>query len=145
MNFTVKPNFKEVGKVFGPLMKDFQNKLLELSMNDINKLKNNEVLKMSVGDNEYDVTLNMVDESTQFGACWKSSGNSFGNAGYINTEDENDRVNIIGNSNYESGVPGSNNNGNSSSSSNNSVNDSVTSTGTGVIGMHINSKNKVEL
>ena len=65
MNFTVKPNFKEVGKVFGPLMKDFQNKLLELNMSDINKLKNNEVLKMTIGDKEFDITLNMVDLRTE--------------------------------------------------------------------------------
>ena len=38
MNFTVKPNFKEVGKLLGPLMKDFQSKLLEFNMEDINKL-----------------------------------------------------------------------------------------------------------
>ena len=65
MNFTVKPNFKEVGKVFGPLMKDFQNKLLELNMSDINKLKNNESLKMTIGDKEFDVTLDMVELRTE--------------------------------------------------------------------------------
>ena len=65
MNFTVKPNFKEVGKVFGPLMKDFQNKLLELNMSDINKLKNNESLKMTIGDKEFDITLDMVELRTE--------------------------------------------------------------------------------
>ena len=65
MNFTVKPNFKEVGKVFGPLMKDFQNKLLELNMNDINKLKNNESLKMTIGDKDFDITLDMVELRTE--------------------------------------------------------------------------------
>ena len=65
MNFKVLPNFKEVGKVFGPLMKDFQNKLLELNMSDINKLKNNESLKMTIGDKEFDITLDMVDLRTE--------------------------------------------------------------------------------
>ena len=65
MNFTVKPNFKEVGKIFGPLMKDFQNKLLELNMSDINKLKNNESLKMTIGDKEFDITLDMVELRTE--------------------------------------------------------------------------------
>jgi len=65
MNFTVKPNFKEVGKVFGSLMKDFQNKLLELNMSDINKLKNNESLKMMIGDKEFDITLDMVELRTE--------------------------------------------------------------------------------
>lgn len=67
------------------------------------------------------VTLNMVDESTNFGACWKNSGNSnFGNASYIETGDSKDRVNIINGGNYESGVPNSNNNGSSSNSSSSS-------------------------
>jgi len=65
MNFTVKPNFKEVGKVFGPLMKVFQNKLLEFNMSDINKLKNNESLKMMIGDKEFDITLDMVELRTE--------------------------------------------------------------------------------
>jgi len=65
MNFTVKPNFKEVGKVFGSLMKDFQNKLLELNMSDINKLKNNETLNMTIGDKDFDITLDMVELRTE--------------------------------------------------------------------------------
>ena len=64
MNFTVKPNFKEVGKVFGPLMKDFQEKLLNLTNDDISKLKNGEVIKMTIGDKEYDVDSNYVDIRT---------------------------------------------------------------------------------
>ena len=39
MNFMVKPNFKEVGKIFGKNIKEFSDKLLELSNEDINKLK----------------------------------------------------------------------------------------------------------
>ena len=31
MNFTVKPNFKEVGKVFGKNIKEYTAKLLELT------------------------------------------------------------------------------------------------------------------
>ena len=64
MNFIVKPNFKEVGKVFGPLIKEFQNKLLELSIEDINKLKNNETLNMEIGNSNYEITESMVDIRT---------------------------------------------------------------------------------
>ena len=64
MNFTVKPNFKEVGKVFGPLIKEFQEKLLSLDSSDITKLQNGEVIKMTVGDKEYDVDSNYVDIRT---------------------------------------------------------------------------------
>ena len=65
MNFSVKPNFKEVGKVFGPLMKEFQDKLTHLSSSDITKLKNGEVIKMTIGDKEYDIDSNMVDIKTE--------------------------------------------------------------------------------
>lgn len=105
------------------------------------------------------VVLNMVDDSTDFGACWKSSSNGFGNAGYINTDNDN-RVNIIGNSKYESGVVGSTNNRSSSSTTSNSTSSSSsssshsggvsnsssgtsTSTSKGVIGTHVNSKNGI--
>lgn len=61
MNFMVKPNFKEVGKIFGKNIKEFSDKLLELSNEDINKLENNESIKMSIDNTTYDITKNMVD------------------------------------------------------------------------------------
>ena len=65
MNFNVKPNFKEVGKVFGPLIKDFQNKLLSLSIDDVNKLQNGEMLVMTLGDKEFEVNSSMVEIRTE--------------------------------------------------------------------------------
>lgn len=61
MNFMVKPNFKEVGKIFGKNIKEFTDKLLELSNEDINKLENNESIKMSIDNTTYDITKDMVD------------------------------------------------------------------------------------
>ena len=61
MNFTVKPNFRNVGKVFGSNLKEFQDKLLELSLSDIKKLQNNESIKMTVAGTEYDIYSDMVD------------------------------------------------------------------------------------
>ena len=61
MNFTVKPNFKEVGKIFGKNIKEFSDKLLELSNKDINKLENQESIKMSIDNTTYDITKDMVD------------------------------------------------------------------------------------
>ena len=61
MNFTVKPNFKEVGKIFGKNIKEFSDKLLDLSNEDINKLENQESIKMSIDNTTYDVTKDMVD------------------------------------------------------------------------------------
>ncbi len=64
MNFTVKPNFKEVGKIFGPLMKDFQEKLTTLKESDIAKLQNGETIMMTIKGNDYEINSNMVDIRT---------------------------------------------------------------------------------
>lgn len=61
MNFTVKPNFRNVGKVFGSNLKEFQDKLLELPLSDIKKLQNNESIKMTVAGRENDIYSDMVD------------------------------------------------------------------------------------
>ena len=61
MNFTVKPNFRTVGKVFGSNLKEFQDKLLELPLSDIKKLQNNESIKMTVAGTEHDIYSDMVD------------------------------------------------------------------------------------
>lgn len=44
MNFSLKPNFKEAGKVIGTKMKDFVSFLSNLDKKDIEKLKNNETI-----------------------------------------------------------------------------------------------------
>ena len=61
MNFTVKPNFRNVGKVFGANLKEFQTKLLDLSLSDIKKLQNNESIKMNIAGQDYDIYSDMVD------------------------------------------------------------------------------------
>ena len=61
MNISLKPNFKVVGKVFGPLMKEFQNKLETLSKEDINKLQNNETIAITLSEKEIEVTNDMVE------------------------------------------------------------------------------------
>ena len=61
MNFTVKPNFKEVGKTLGSKIKDFQNVLLELSDEDVSKLLNNESITINLSGEDLEVNSNMVD------------------------------------------------------------------------------------
>ena len=61
MNLSVKPNFKEVGKVFGPLIKEFQTKLESLPMEEINKLQNNQEITITLGNEEKTITPEMVD------------------------------------------------------------------------------------
>ncbi len=64
MNYLVKPNFKEVGKIFGSSIKTFASKLLELSINDILKLQNNELITMNIDGKDYNVDINYVDIRT---------------------------------------------------------------------------------
>lgn len=61
MNFTVKPNFKVVGKLFGNKIKEYGEKLLSLSSEEINKLRNNETIKLELDGELYDITNEMVD------------------------------------------------------------------------------------
>ena len=61
MNLSVKPNFKTVGKVFGPLIKEFQTKLETLSAEEISKLQKGGVVNMEIGGEDKEITLDMVD------------------------------------------------------------------------------------
>ena len=61
MNFAVKPNFKEVGKTLGKDLKEFQEKLLELTVQDVNKLRKNEIVTIEVASKPLEVTSTMVD------------------------------------------------------------------------------------
>ncbi len=61
MNLSVKPNFKVVGKVFGPLIKEFQTKLESLTNDDISTLQKGGILTMEIGGETKEVTLDMVD------------------------------------------------------------------------------------
>lgn len=61
MNLSVKPNFRNVGKVFGPKIKEFQQRLEELSKEEIDKLNNDESIKMIISGEEYQITKDMVD------------------------------------------------------------------------------------
>ena len=61
MNLSVKPNFKTVGKVFGPLIKEFQTKLESLSADEISTLQKGGSITMEIGGEEKEITLDMVD------------------------------------------------------------------------------------
>jgi isoleucyl-tRNA synthetase len=61
MNLSVKPNFKEVGRVFGPLIKEFQTKLESLTGEEISTLQKGGIVNMEIGGETKEVTLEMVD------------------------------------------------------------------------------------
>ena len=60
MNFTVKPNFKEVGKIFGKNIHEFSDKLLKLTNEDISKLEESSI-EMEIAGTMYNITKDMVD------------------------------------------------------------------------------------
>jgi len=61
MNLSVKPNFKVVGKVFGPMIKEFQAKLETLSEEEIATLQKGSSINMNIGGEDKVITSDMID------------------------------------------------------------------------------------
>ena len=61
MNFMVKPNFKVAGPIFGSNIKYFSEALNNLALDDINKLRNNETIEVTVDGDNYTVSSDMTD------------------------------------------------------------------------------------
>ncbi len=61
MDFEVKPNFKVVGKIFGPKIKLYQEELSKLTSEDIKFIDNGEAYTMTIDGELYDITKDMVD------------------------------------------------------------------------------------
>lgn len=61
MNFEVKPNYKVCGKLLGANIKEFAEKLTKLTNEDVNKLDNDETIKVIVNNEELLVNKEMVD------------------------------------------------------------------------------------
>ena len=59
LEYTVKPNFKEVGKVLGPRVKLLQDALNNIDNESIEKIKN-DGLVLSLGGDDYTITEEMV-------------------------------------------------------------------------------------
>lgn len=79
MNFEVKPNFKICGKMFGPHIKEFQQKLTTLSDEDISTLNENGSIKMEIDHEEVEVVPEMVEIriSSKEGFNASHEGNQF--------------------------------------------------------------------
>ena len=73
MDFKVVPNFKVVGKVFGSKLKEFQNKLLDLSIDSIKTLQNNQAITMTIDSEEYTIDSTMIDIKTMSKEGYKSA------------------------------------------------------------------------
>ncbi len=75
MDYIVKPNFKVVGKIFGSKMKDFQEAVSKLDINDVNKIKAG-YFKMNFLGEEINVTEDMILTTlkNKKGYCAASNG-----------------------------------------------------------------------
>ncbi len=92
MNFEVKPNFKVVGKIFGPKIKLYQECLASLDIESIRKLENDEVIHINIEGVDYEVNKEMVDirTSSKEGFNVQMEGNKFI---ILNTELNKDLIN----------------------------------------------------
>ena len=61
MNFTIKPNFKVCGAMFGSKMKDYQTVLNDLNKDDIDLLLKEETITIDFDGGRLDITPDMVD------------------------------------------------------------------------------------
>ena len=79
MNFNVKPNFKEVGKVLGSKIKLFQEVLTKLTLDEINNLRNGLEVLVELDGEEFKVLNNMVDIRVESKEGFNSTylGNNF--------------------------------------------------------------------
>ena len=79
MNFEVKPNFKVVGKIFGPKIKLYQEEINKFTNEDIKFIQNGEAVTIKVDGELFDVTEDMVDirVSAKEGYDAKKEGSNF--------------------------------------------------------------------
>jgi len=79
MNFIVKPNFKEVGKILGSKIKLFQEVLSKLTLDEINNLRNELEVVVSLDGEEFKVNNTMVDIRVESKEGFNSTyeGNNF--------------------------------------------------------------------
>ena len=79
MDFEVKPNFKVVGKIFGPKIKLYQEELTKLTSEDIKFIEQGEAVTIKVDGELFDVTSEMVDirVAAKEGYDTQKDGNNF--------------------------------------------------------------------
>ncbi len=92
MNFLVKPNFKVAGPIFGSNIKLFVTALNNLSIEQINKLRDNQTIELNIDDANYTISSDMTDIriSSKEGFNVGMEGNNFI---ILNTELTDDLIN----------------------------------------------------
>lgn len=79
MNFEVKPNFKVVGKIFGPKIKLYTEELKKLTDEDIKFIQSGKAVTIKIDGELFDITEEMVDirVSAKEGYDVSNEGNNF--------------------------------------------------------------------
>ena len=75
MDYSIKPNFREVGKIFGSKIKDFQNLLTTLNNKQIEQIKEDKITVDFLGES-LDITNEMVEINIKVKEGFCSSSNS---------------------------------------------------------------------
>jgi len=78
MDYIIKPNFKEVGRVLGPKIKVFQEELTKLNNEQIEAIKNGSIF-MDLDGEKIEVNSSMVDITVKVkeGYCSSNNGKTF--------------------------------------------------------------------
>lgn len=78
MDYMIKPNFRVVGKLFGPKIKDFQNLLTTLDNKQIEKIKEDKIMVDFLGE-KLEITSDMVEINIKVkdGFCSSSDSKTF--------------------------------------------------------------------
>ena len=79
ISYEIKPNFKVCGPILGKNIKEFQDKLKDLTSNDISNLEKGSSIKLKVNNNDIDVTYDMLDIriNSKEGFNASNEGNNF--------------------------------------------------------------------
>ncbi|MBP3635256.1 MAG: isoleucine--tRNA ligase [Bacilli bacterium] len=61
MNFSIKPNFKICGPMFGKDIKELSNELLKLSNEEINLIEKGNTIELTINDRDYGINKDMIE------------------------------------------------------------------------------------
>ena len=79
ISYDIKPNFKVCGPILGKNIKEFQDKLKDLTANNISSLENGNTVTLNISGNDIDITYDMLDIriNSKEGFNASNEGNNF--------------------------------------------------------------------
>ncbi len=79
ISYEIKPNFKVCGPILGKNIKEFQDKLKDFTVDNINTLEKGNTITLNIGGNDIDITYDMLDIriNSKDGFNASNEGNNF--------------------------------------------------------------------